>query len=55
MSNKTVFDYARIAVQAEQRILDLLTEPKRRDSLSECSEEGSKHCVRPHPDPNSSG
>lgn len=37
MSRKTVFDYARLAVEAEQRILDLLEGRERKESLSDCS------------------
>ncbi|MGQ9455590.1 MAG: hypothetical protein ACUVRS_12505 [Armatimonadota bacterium] len=37
MSRKTVFDYARLAVEAEQRILDLLEGRESKESLSDCS------------------
>ncbi len=54
MGKRTPFDYARLAVQAEQRFLELLEKVECRESVPERPNEDLPKCVRPHPDSNSS-
>ncbi|MDH7602466.1 MAG: hypothetical protein QHI38_10015 [Armatimonadota bacterium] len=56
MGKETLFDYARLVAQAEQRFLELLERADCRElASSECPDEDLANFVRPRPDSNSSG
>ena len=55
MSKKTIFDYARLGAQAEQRILDLLDNALHSELADDCSDEALQDSARPRQGQDSSG
>ena len=55
MSTKTIFDYARLAAQAEQRILDLLDSALREEYAADRSDVDLHDSAQPRQGQDSSG